>query len=108
MDIIMVYCTVPNKKLAHQIAKALVKNKVAACVNVTPNVESFFYWEGELCKEKEFLLTIKTRRELFKKVKLAIETLHDYTTPEIIAVPVVECGKRYAKWIESVTEPSQK
>ena len=108
MDIIMVYCTVPNKKLATQIAKALVKNNVAACVNISADVVSYFTWEGELCKAKEFLLTIKTRRELFKKVKLAIETLHDYTTPEIIAVPVAECGKRYAKWIESATEPSQK
>lgn len=107
MDIVVVYCTTPNKTQAKSIARTLVKNKLAACVSLTPNVKSYFSWEGELCNENEVLLTIKTRREYFKKVKIVIESMHDYTVPEIIALPVIECGEEYAKWLETETEPLQ-
>ena len=103
VDIVLIYCTVPNKRQAKCIAKTLVKNRLAACVGMTNDVTSFFSWEGEFCKEKEVLLTIKTRRDYFQKVKLVIESMHDYSVPEIIAVPVVDCGEEYAKWLEKET-----
>ena len=108
MDIVVIYCTVPNKSQAEKIAKILVKNKLAACVGMMNDVVSYFSWEGEFCKEKEVLLTIKTRREHYKKIKMVIESMHDYNVPEIIAVPVVECGEEYAKWLIKETKISQK
>lgn len=104
MDIVLIYCTVPSKSQAKCIAKTLVKNKLAACVGITDNVTSYFSWDGEFCKEKEFLLTIKTRRDYFQKIKVVIESMHDYNLPEIIAVPIVDCGEEYSKWLIKETD----
>ena len=99
MDIILIYCTVPNKKIAKDISTLLIKHKMAACVSMTDKVESYFSWDGEFCKEKEILLTIKTIRENFEKINSLINELHPYNVPEVIAVPVINCSEEYMKWI---------
>ena len=104
MDIIVIYCTVPNKKLAKSITKVLMKHKLAACVSMIDNVKSTFSWEGEICEEKEILLIIKTRRANYGKVKLVIEDMHTYNVPEIIALPIVDCSEDYLKWLVQETE----
>lgn len=104
MDIVVVYCTVPSKKLADDITKVLMKHKLAACVSMIENVKSVFSWEGEICKEKEILMMIKTRRENYGKIKLVIEDMHSYNVPEIIALPVVDCSEDYLKWLVKETE----
>ena len=104
MDIIVVYCTVPTKKIAKDITKVLMKHKLAACVSMIENVKSVFSWDGEICEEKEILLMIKTRRANYGKVKLVIEDLHTYSIPEIIALPIVDCSEDYLKWLVKETE----
>ena len=104
MDIVVIYCTVPDKKLAKDITKIIMKHKLAACVSMIENVRSTFSWEGEVCEEKEILLMIKTRRTNYAKIKLVIEDLHTYSIPEIIALPVVDCSEDYLKWIAKETE----
>ena len=104
MDIIGINCTVPNKKIAKDITKVLMKHKLAACVSMIENVKSVFSWDGEICEEKEILLMIKTRRANYGKVKLVIEDLHTYTVPEIIALPIVDCSEDYLKWLVKETE----
>ena len=104
MDIVVVYCTVPSKKLAKDITKVLMKHKLAACVSMIDNVKSVFSWEGEICEEKEILMMIKTRRTNYGKVKLVIEDLHSYSVPEIIALPIVDCSEDYLKWLVKETE----
>ena len=104
MDIIVVYCTVPSKKLAKDITKVLMKHKLVACVSMIDNVKSVFSWDGELCEEKEVLMMIKTRRANYGKVKLVIEDMHSYTVPEIIALPIVDCSEDYLKWLVKETE----
>ena len=104
MDIIVINCTVPNKKLAKDITKVLMKHKLAACVSMVDNVRSVFSWEGEICKEKEVLMMIKTRRINYGKVKLVIEDVHSYSVPEIIALPIVDCSEDYLKWLVKETE----
>lgn len=104
MDIIVIYCTVPTKKLAKDITRVLMKHKLAACISSVENVKSVFSWDGELCEEKEILLMIKTRRALFGKVKLVIEDLHSYSVPEVIALPIVDCSEDYLKWLVRETE----
>lgn len=104
MDIIVVYCTVPSKRLAKDITKVLMKHKLAACVSMIDNVKSTFSWEGEVCEEKEVLMMIKTRRENYGKIKLVIEDMHTYNVPEIIALPIVDCSEDYLKWLVKETE----
>jgi periplasmic divalent cation tolerance protein len=104
MDIIVIYCTVPKKKIAKDITKVLMKHKLAACVSMIENVKSVFSWEGEICEEKEILMMIKTRRANYGKIKLVIEDMHDYSVPEIIALPVVDCSEDYLKWLVQETE----
>ena len=104
MDIIVIYCTVPKKKLAKDITKVLMKHKLAACVSMVENVKSVFSWEGEICEEKEIMMMIKTRRANYGKIKLVIEDMHDYSVPEIIALPVVDCSEDYLKWLIQETE----
>ena len=104
MDIIVINCTVPSKKLAKDITRVLMKHKLAACVSMVENVRSVFSWEGEICEEKEILMMIKTRRANYGKIKLVIEDMHDYSVPEIIALPVVDCSEDYLKWLVQETE----
>lgn len=104
MEFIVIYCTVPNKKEGQEIAKALIEHNLAACVNILDKMESIFSWDGELCEEKEALMMIKTKRELFDKVKFIIQKLHSYTVPEVIAMPIIEADETYLKWIAHETK----
>ena len=104
MDIIVIYCTVPNKKLAKSITKIIMRHKLAACVSMVDRVQSVFSWDGEICEEKEVLMMIKTRRANYGKIKLVIEDMHTYSVPEIIALPIVDCSEDYLKWIVKETE----
>ena len=104
MDIIVIYCTVPNKKLAKSITKIIMRHKLAACVSMIDRVHSVFSWDGEICEEKEVLMMIKTRRANYGKVKLVIEDMHTYSVPEIIALPIVDCSEDYLKWLIKETE----
>ena len=104
MDIIVVNCTVPDKKIAKEITKILMKHKLAACVSMVENIKSIFSWDGEVCEEKEVLMMIKTRRANYGKIKLVIEDVHPYTVPEIIALPIVDCSEDYLKWLIKETE----
>lgn len=103
MEFVVIYCTVPDKNEGKEIAKELVKNKLVACVNIIDKVESVFSWDGKLCEEKEAMLIIKTKKELFERVKHAIQKIHSYTVPEIIAMPIVEADETYLKWIDHET-----
>lgn len=103
MEFIVIYCTVPNRREGKEIAHALIKNHLAACVNILDKMESVFSWDGELTEEKEALLIIKTKKELFGKVSAMIQRLHSYTVPEVIALPIVEADETYLKWIEHET-----
>ena len=104
MDIIEIHCTVLKKKHAEDIIKVLMKHKLAACISMIENVKSIFSWDSEVCIEKEVLLLIKTRRDLYGKIKLVIEDMHSYEVPEIIALPIVDCSENYLKWIIQETE----
>ena len=104
MEFIVIYCTVPNKKEGKEIARILVESQLAACVNIIDKIESVFSWDGEFCEEKEALLIIKTKKELFENVKLMIQKLHSYTVPEVIALPIIEADETYLKWIAHETK----
>ena len=103
MAFIIIYCTVPNKKEGKDIAKALVKGHLAACVNMIDKVESIFSWDYKLMEEKEILLIIKTKKELFDRVSAIIKELHSYNVPEIVAVDMARADETYLGWIAHET-----
>ena len=103
MDFIIIYCTVPNKKEGQDIAKRLVKSHLAACVNIIDKIESVFSWDYKIMEEKEALLVIKTRKDLFNQISEIIKELHSYNVPEIIATDITMADETYLGWIAHET-----
>ena len=99
----VVLITVPNSEVAEKITNMLVSEHLAACVNIVPDITSIYLWEGKICKDKELLLIVKTRASLMEKLVGAVRKVHPYTTPEIIALPIVAGFDGYLKWVEDVT-----
>lgn len=102
-DYIIVLTTCNSSELASSIAGSLVNKQLAACVNIVNSVESVYQWQGKIEHDKELLLIIKTRKSLFSQVEQAIQELHNYELPEVIAVPIVAGAKNYLNWIQSNT-----
>lgn len=100
---IVVFVTAASLSQAKKISGALIKNKIAACVNIIKGIESVFFWEGKVNSQKEVLLIIKTERSRFDLLKKVIKSLHSYSVPEIISLSIVSGDKKYLRWIsESV------
>ena len=101
--IILVTSSSPDE--AAKIAKALVDEHLAACVNVLSGVRSFFFWEGRTQETSETLLICKSRLPVMDRVIARVRDLHSYTVPEIIALPVTAGLPEYLRWVaESTTE----
>ncbi|TAL30630.1 MAG: divalent-cation tolerance protein CutA [Spirochaetes bacterium] len=105
-DYIVILCTVPSLQVAEKIAQTLVPRKLAACVNIVSGLISVYWWKGEICREQECLLIIKSRRALFPGLKEAILSEHPYEVPEIVTMPIEEGHQPYLDWIEASTIPS--
>ncbi len=107
-DKIIVLVTCGSAKEARCVARALVERRLAACVNIlaTP-VQSIYRWKGRIESAKESLLVIKTSRKRFKPLQGAIQRLHSYEIPEIIALPVTAGSRDYLNWISDSVRPSR-
>lgn len=101
---IVVLITAGSHEEAHRIADALVSQRKAACVNIVPQVNSLFWWEDKIEEDRESLLLVKTRAELFPEVVNVVKAVHSYEVPEIIALPIVEGNPEYLAWLEKETE----
>ena len=101
---IVVLITAGSDEEAHEIADALVGQRKAACVNIVPQISSLFWWEDKIDEEKESLLLVKTRAELFREVVNVVQGIHSYEVPEIIALPLVEGNPEYLTWLGKETE----
>lgn len=99
----VIYCTVPNEFNANLIATTLVDENLAACVNVIPSITSFYKWEDAVQSDNEMLLIIKTQEEKFKDIEKKIKELHEYSLPEIIALPIIQGSEEYQNWIVKET-----
>ena len=103
MSYILVLCTTENQKQARVIGTELVREELAACVNIIPKMTSIYRWEGKLMEDEESILIIKTQGGLFEKVKNRITELHTYDLPEIVAFNITNANKSYLNWIDKET-----
>ncbi|MBL8299873.1 MAG: divalent-cation tolerance protein CutA [Rhodanobacteraceae bacterium] len=103
MSVLTVYCCVPDIEVADRIARALVQEGLAACVNRLPGVVSTYRWNGEIRADTELLLLVKTTRARFEALRARIVTLHPYELPEIIAVDVTLGHEPYLAWVAEAT-----
>lgn len=101
-DVLIVLVTCPPER-ARQIATALVEERVAACVNVVPSLQSIYRWKGELQSEGEALLIVKTAQDRFEALKQAVLKHHPYELPEVIAVSVDRGHAPYLDWVVEST-----
>jgi periplasmic divalent cation tolerance protein len=102
MEGIIVFVTASKEEEAVAIARVLVEERLAGCVNIVGGVRSIYRWEGNLEDDREVLMIVKTRRELFPLLEKRVKELHSYTVPEIIALPVAEGSLDYLAWLEGV------
>jgi periplasmic divalent cation tolerance protein len=106
-DKIVIMVTAASRAECRKIARHLVEAELAACVNITPGIESVFRWKGKLERDPEYLMLIKSTRQLFPEIKAAISKIHSYHTPEIICLPIIEGSRNYLQWVsDSVKKPS--
>jgi periplasmic divalent cation tolerance protein len=98
-DKILVLTTVGSKDEARKIGRALVERRLAACVNLVPQVRSIYRWKGQIEEAEEWLLILKTTRAAFERVREAILELHSYDVPECVSVAVDDGSVEYLSWI---------
>jgi len=99
-DKIVVLSACATEEEAHRIARELVSERLAACVNVIPGVRSFFRWKGKIEDATECMLVIKSSRELFARLRIHLEKLHSYEVPEAIALPILDGATTYMDWMD--------
>ena len=100
-DHIIVFITAGDSEEAGRIARGLLEQRLAACVNVVAGMDSRFWWRGKLDEAKESLLIVKTKGRLLPEIVASVKKLHSYEVPEIIALPVIGGSREYLDWIDN-------
>ena len=100
---ILIYNTAPNEEVAQTIAQNLVESKLAACVSMIPTIKSVYRWQGKVEHATEVCLMIKTTEAHLEELTARLLSLHPYTVPEIIAVPITGGLPPYLQWIKDET-----
>lgn len=102
----VVLCNAPADKAEH-VARAVLEPRLAACVNIVPGVVSLYWWQGELCRDGESTLLIKTRTSLVAELDRAIRAAHPYDVPEVIVLPLdpARGNRAYLDWVRAETKP---
>ena len=100
MQALVVLVTCPAREEAEKLANAVVHERLAACVNIVPNITSIYRWEGAMTHDSELLLLIKTEASQLDALQSRIRSLHSYAVPEFIALPILSGSPEYLGWIE--------
>jgi periplasmic divalent cation tolerance protein len=100
----IILTTAGSQEEAGKIAHALVEQRLAACVNIVPRIESVYRWQGKVEKAQEWLLLIKTQAELFERVRDAVKELHSYDLPECVMLEVSAGSQEYLDCIDKNTD----
>jgi len=103
MDYCVILNTTSNIEEAKKIANALVKSKLAACVNIIPKIISIYSWKNDIWEDEEYLLFIKTKKDKFEAVRDKIKSIHSYELPEVIMLNIQDGLQDYLSWINNET-----
>ncbi len=101
---IVIYITPGSINEAKKIGRALVEEKLVACSNIISPIRSIYSWQGKICDDKEALMILKTKKNLFRQIIKRVEELHSYDVPEIIAIPIIDGSIKYLSWINEETK----
>ena len=107
-EFIVVLVTVGSSKEGERLARALVEEQLAACVNRIKGVQSIYRWQGQVEQSEEELLIIKTKRELFDPLKKRVQELHSYSVPEVVALAIIDGSANYLRWLDDELTPPKK
>jgi periplasmic divalent cation tolerance protein len=102
-EFIVVYVTAGSSAEASRLARALVEERLAACVSQVGPVQSVYHWDGKLEQSEEQLLMVKTKKELFSVLEKKVREMHSYSVPEIVALPIIDGSPAYLRWLEDET-----
>ena len=97
---VVVLCTIGSAEEAERLARGVVERRLAACVNVVPGVTSFYRWKGEIARDREWLMVMKTTADRFEALRVALVELHPYDVPEIVELPIQRGHAPYLEWID--------
>ncbi|GBE36656.1 divalent-cation tolerance protein CutA [bacterium BMS3Bbin07] len=100
MEYSVVFITAPDEEEAARIARTIVEERLAGCVNIVKGIRSIYSWEGKVEDEHEVLMIVKTKRDLFNALEKRVKELHSYSVPEIISLPLVEGSEEYLSWLK--------
>lgn len=98
---IIAYSTAPNETIANEIAYYLINAKLAACVNLIPQVKSIYHWKNEIIEDNEILMMIKSEKSKQQELIDTLVEIHPYDTPEVIIIPIENGFKGYLNWIHT-------
>jgi periplasmic divalent cation tolerance protein len=101
---VFVYTTYPSVVEAEQAGRALVEQRLCACVNILPGMVSLYWWQGKIDRGEEVVMIIKTRASLAEPVRAAVKQMHSYSTPAILVLPVENVDPDYHAWIVAETK----
>jgi periplasmic divalent cation tolerance protein len=99
-DAIVIFVTAGSEAEAETIARALVEERLVACVNILSPIRSLYRWEGAVADDREWLLLIKTQTDRFSAVEARVKELHSYQVPEVIALPIAAGADGYLRWLQ--------
>lgn len=103
MEGYVIFVTTSTEDEAYKIARSIVEERLAGCVNIVRNIRSIYSWEGKIEDDTEALMIIKTKTGLFQDLMKRIKELHTYSVPEVIALPIVDGSEDYLRWLKEVT-----
>ncbi|HLT30472.1 MAG TPA: divalent-cation tolerance protein CutA [Myxococcaceae bacterium] len=101
--VVVLLCTVPNEEIGRGIAHAVVKERLAGCVNLVPGLTSIYRWEGAVQEDAEVLMVLKTRPERVERLTQSLIELHPYDVPEVLTLPTTGGHEPYLAWIRGET-----
>ncbi|MBD2279390.1 MAG: divalent-cation tolerance protein CutA [Dolichospermum sp. DEX189] len=96
MEFLFVYVTCKDRAEALNVGRAVVEARLAACANIIDGIDGIYWWQGELQVEKEAILIMKSRRDLFAELTAKVKSVHSYQVPCVVALPVVACNYKYS------------
>jgi len=105
MSYVVVFMTTSNKEEAEKIVRILLKERLIACANIAGPVSSLFWWQEKIDEAKEFLVFMKSHKNLFERLSERVREIHSYDVPEIIALPIIEGSPPYLDWLKASLRP---